>query len=72
MQHGLSLTSDDSEQFLSLSSGTISMKSGTHESSSILAHQQHQEETFIHLLLKTVEEVEFKIIAKHLTVAAVH
>jgi len=36
------------------------MKSGTHESSSILAHQQHQEDTFIHVLLKTIEEVEFK------------
>ena len=37
------------------------MKSGTHEPSSILAHQQHQEETFSHVLLKTIKEVEFKI-----------
>jgi len=28
------------------------MKSGTHDLSSILAHQQHQEHTFIHVLLK--------------------
>jgi len=59
-QHGLNLTSGDSEeQFLSSSSGTISMKSSIHDLSSILAHQQHQEDTFIHVLLKTIEEAEF-------------
>jgi len=74
MQHGLPLTSDDWEQFLSLSSGTISMKSGTHESPSILAHQQHHElfcSCVIHVLLKTNQEAEFWVI-EHVKVAAVH
>ena len=45
MWHGLSLTSADSEQFLFLSTGTISINFFTHELSSILTQQQQQQVT---------------------------
>ena len=49
MLHGLSLTSADGEQFLLLSTGTISINYITHESSSILTQQQQQQVTCWHV-----------------------